>query len=917
MNRNTRKHLNLLGFAIASALALSACGGGGGGGSVRPDPPPPPPPGGGGNPPPPPPPQVCEDNNAANKGEPLPCVFRYNGAEDNLLVGNNVDLAHAEGFTGKGVKVGVLDYFDPGNSGQDPALGINYIENYSPLKGKLESFQKEMDFDEEKDTHGIYVSSALLGSSVGGFKGGAAPDARLYAMHGGSIKPLYDEGVRIFSSSAGMWNFPPPPERANALYVGAAGNGGGDSLIPGGLATIPVSDHSFREMMITAIAFHASRTGKNDYIDDPWGRAYDVLLNEAGHDVYRAEYTSICGVAAMWCLGAVANTRVLDETQPDSMEWAGGTSMAAPIVSGVAALVWEAYPWMTASNIQKTVLTTATDVGEPGVDPIYGWGLVNARKAIDGPAQFFINEDSGILVYELYEWVEDLEERERTNLAYKATPLTASEVTEKYSHLRVVDLGLEARPDGSDFVRIVQSSPYFGERFFTADINVESRPFYNDISGNGGLHKLGSGTLTMTGNNTYTGGTEVLEGTLRSTGSFGSDVEVAPGATFMTGGSGVTINGDYNAYSAADWNDGMPVNEHRFGTATTAIQIGAPLTVTGEVDVGDNNTRLLLLPEAEGYTVQSTETLITAGRGLYGRFGEVTYGSGFFWNASLNYGANDLTATMTRANAQARAMSIGAPQKVVDGAKAADVLIGHLDNLVEHGQAGGTTELLSAAARLMAAPSDDVAALSLASLTGEIHGASRMLGVQRSLGEGERLADRLRSLTEPGMWVNSGNGNGTLSRVGYGDTEVHHSAFGFGSDMKLGNDWTVGLAATQTRSNARSPHWNRSTDGALWSPGHWQQGLPHWPREPRPPYRGHAAPGADRHRPEQRRRSTRGHRPAGPAGNGSAAQRWLDSIRRRWLHQPAARWLHRSRCTWLIRRGRHLLGPLHRCRQPL
>jgi len=100
MNRSTRTSLNFLGLAIASALALTACGGGGGG-SVRPDPPPTDGGGGGGggggNPPPP---QVCEDDNATNKGGALPCAYRYNGPEDNLLVGNNADLAHAEGFTG-------------------------------------------------------------------------------------------------------------------------------------------------------------------------------------------------------------------------------------------------------------------------------------------------------------------------------------------------------------------------------------------------------------------------------------------------------------------------------------------------------------------------------------------------------------------------------------------------------------------------------------------------------------------------------------------------------------------------------------------------------------------------------------------------------------------------------------------------
>jgi len=65
-----------------------------------------------------------------------------------------------------------------------------------------------------------------------------------------------------------------------------------------------------------------------------------------------------------------------------------GTSMATPVVSGVAALVKEAFPWFTAHDLQQTLLTTATDLGAPGVDEIYGWGLVNAAKAVLGYGQF-------------------------------------------------------------------------------------------------------------------------------------------------------------------------------------------------------------------------------------------------------------------------------------------------------------------------------------------------------------------------------------------------------------------------------------------------------------------------------------------------------------------------------------------------
>src|SRR5690606_8792168 len=51
-------------------------------------------------------------------------------------------------------------------------------------------------------------------------------------------------------------------------------------------------------------------------------------------------------------------------------------------------LVWQAYPWMSASNVQQTILTTARDLGSPGVDEVFGWGLVDADRATRGPAQF-------------------------------------------------------------------------------------------------------------------------------------------------------------------------------------------------------------------------------------------------------------------------------------------------------------------------------------------------------------------------------------------------------------------------------------------------------------------------------------------------------------------------------------------------
>ena len=76
--------------------------------------------------------------------------------------------------------------------------------------------------------------------------------------------------------------------------------------------------------------------------------------------------------------------------------WFWGTSGATPTVTGIAALVKEKYPWMTNEDLKMTLLTTATDIGEKGVDVIYGWGLVNADRALNGPKYL----DKHLIVYE-------------------------------------------------------------------------------------------------------------------------------------------------------------------------------------------------------------------------------------------------------------------------------------------------------------------------------------------------------------------------------------------------------------------------------------------------------------------------------------------------------------------------------------
>jgi thermitase len=59
-----------------------------------------------------------------------------------------------------------------------------------------------------------------------------------------------------------------------------------------------------------------------------------------------------------------------------------GTSMAAPQVSGVAALVRSAQPQWTPGQVAFQLERTADDLGAPSWDPLFGWGRINAARAV-------------------------------------------------------------------------------------------------------------------------------------------------------------------------------------------------------------------------------------------------------------------------------------------------------------------------------------------------------------------------------------------------------------------------------------------------------------------------------------------------------------------------------------------------------
>ncbi|MCC8539506.1 S8 family serine peptidase [Xanthomonas axonopodis pv. poinsettiicola] len=703
---------SLLATTIASCLVLTACGGGGGGGNVRSDPPqstviaPAPTPS---TPTTPTTPGTTSDPLPKTAPAPTPAPPRYQGVDSNLLVPINADLAQQAGARGQGVKLAVLD--------------DNLVQSYAPLAGKVDGFT---DYTASPGTpesssnalrgHGTIVSALVLGLAQDGFAGGVAPDADLFYARicaenscgtqqaRNAAVGLAAAGVRIANLSLGAsyadaassanaaaaWRFALTPlVQADALIVAATGNAGAaEAAYP---AATPVQEAGVR---------------------NNWLAVGAIAVDSAGNPAGLTSYSNHCGAAAQWCLVAPGSFTAPALAGTELQGQVAGTSFSTAAVSGVAAQVLGVYPWMSASNLQQTLLTTATDLGAPGVDTLYGWGLVNAAKAIKGPGQFATNWSANV------------------GAGYAST-------------------------------------------------------FSNDISGTGSLTKNGAGRLTLSGSNSYSGGTTILDGVLALSGSLRSDLLVANSATFESRGG--VINGGYSLVN---------------NTGTTAIELGKGLTVTGQASLKGN---LLLLPEAAGYSVGSTETILRAGT-LQGSFDRVQYANNFFWTAALAYAPTTVTATLTRNASASSAQAAGAPQAVVAGAAQADTLVKVLDTRVASGDTANLGGLISATGSLLAASNAQVAA-SLPTLTGQVHGVERTLGFQSALNDARVAADRLPYLADTTTlttWVQGSYLDGDLSRSGFAAANYTQQATSFGVDLPLGGAGTiVGAAVTSGQDRAQ------------------------------------------------------------------------------------------------------------------
>lgn len=218
--------------------------------------------------------------------------------------------------------------------------------------------------------HGTMVASLAAGRGNNGVDGvlGSAPEAKLLSLSmsfgGGVITPdeqvaqavryAVDNGADIISLSLtrNTRDWPESWDRAfsyaaanDVVVIAAAGNRGSGTVAVGAPATMPG--------VLTVGGVNRSRVAS----DTASSQGITIGVMAPSEDL----------VGAIPGGGYVA--------------WSG-TSGATPIVAGIVALVRSAYPNLSAANVINRVLATATPVTDVTPDPLYGYGIVNAQRAL-------------------------------------------------------------------------------------------------------------------------------------------------------------------------------------------------------------------------------------------------------------------------------------------------------------------------------------------------------------------------------------------------------------------------------------------------------------------------------------------------------------------------------------------------------
>jgi len=426
-----------------------------------------------------------------------------------------------------------------------------------------------------------------------------------------------------------------------------------------------------------------------------------------------------------------------------------GTSGSAAVVSGVAALVWQKFPFFTASNVQQTLLGTATNLGSPSY---YGYGLVNAQAAVNGPGQL--------------NW-------------------------------GVFDVNIPTN----------QQTAFFG--------NNLSGSGSLQLDGNGGLilggqNNIGGltvngGVLTLEGNTTISGGSTVVNsgGTLYIASILTSNVVISQLGDVSADNSSSTINGNvvssggvYTTFASLQINGNYTVVPAQSGgaDAITDITLGNPLRVSG---VATLNKSLLSVYVPSGYTPQAQELVLQANGGVSGEFGQLTVYGSVYTSGTISYYPTQVDVSLTQASvsaiAQAAMPAMATTQQTAQHIQTALIQA----NQWAVSDSAPHATFLDAAGEFLHVSSMAQAAASINSLSGQLLASSQALTFEQAGIVNRTVADRLVDIddgnAQQGAWFQGTGASGDIARSGYATGNYSGGGSVAGYDVKLAEDFMLGV----------------------------------------------------------------------------------------------------------------------------
>jgi len=349
-------------LATVGLTVLAGCSGGGSAAQLPPAITPPPPV----TPPPVTPPPVTPPPAVT-----FPCVTSSEYTRNWGVAATSAIRAWERGFTGTGVLVAVID------SGID-LTRQDLSANISPLSTDINLARNDpSDRPDDTDKHGTFVAGVIASEFNNFGTVGVAFRSRILSIRADIPGPCTD-GCPFQST-----------DMAAALDYAIANGARIINLSIGGSAPLGGAFEAALRRAAAAGAAVVVSAGNNSAANPQWPARYATdpiyggavlavgSLNEAGTI---SDFSARAGSSQNRYLVAPGE-RILTGCTGTSCWRVSGTSFAAPHVAGALALLKQASPALDGDALISILLLASDDLGDPGVDAIYGHGRLNIARA--------------------------------------------------------------------------------------------------------------------------------------------------------------------------------------------------------------------------------------------------------------------------------------------------------------------------------------------------------------------------------------------------------------------------------------------------------------------------------------------------------------------------------------------------------